>query len=306
MTTAEGRVSNFSYTDEALADRMVEGVAQYSYDNEQNIPLATLTDYNPTIINKGIRAQGASLPREGVNHFFGRTSYNVNMLARMFHDYITAREDIDSRNISEYDSTQPYHFGDTAYLITEADNQIIYTVYQRTTSAPDSIVDMSPSVHPEHWTVMRENTALSDVLPAGTNLRTVTHDGHYVPATEADAATITDIPNDVTLKDDDVGLFDLWVVGDRSNTEFKIQRIFYKNTGREYTRVIQGNNEIVYWYRSQAPEGANIVALVGAWIFRVEGTNLFLYYDDNLPPPAVYIDRTVGSPTYGHLLWEID
>ena len=72
------KVSNFAYTDDAYTNDVVDGVAVYDYEQEQNVPTIETNELAQRVKDKGIRSQAASLPRNAINHFFGRVSYNLN------------------------------------------------------------------------------------------------------------------------------------------------------------------------------------------------------------------------------------
>jgi hypothetical protein len=78
------KVANFAYTDHAYENPLTEadGVEYYNVDNEQNIPVPdpSVMDVNETVLTKGFRSQASSIPRMLMNHFLGRTSYNLNKL----------------------------------------------------------------------------------------------------------------------------------------------------------------------------------------------------------------------------------
>lgn len=80
ITLTSNKVANFAYTDTAYENDNADGVQTYDYAQEQNIPLATpsVMTTNPTVLTKGFRSQASSIPRMLMNHFFGRTSYNLN------------------------------------------------------------------------------------------------------------------------------------------------------------------------------------------------------------------------------------
>lgn len=88
LASANGRLIPFSYTSQAYDDDDYEGVEEFDYGEEQNIPLGTrsVVNINEEVETKGFRAQGSSLPRMLVDHFFGRTSYNLNKA----HDHLVA------------------------------------------------------------------------------------------------------------------------------------------------------------------------------------------------------------------------
>ena len=82
----ENKVANFSYTQEAYDNDDVDGVSEYNVNNAQNIPTAEAEtlDVNPTVLNKGYRSQASSITRMLMNHFLGRTSYNLNKAVDLF------------------------------------------------------------------------------------------------------------------------------------------------------------------------------------------------------------------------------
>jgi hypothetical protein len=73
-------VVNFAYTLEAYETDDADGRTVFNPDAENNIPVKTNTviKLNPFVTNKGLRDQASSFPRMFINHFFGRTSYNLN------------------------------------------------------------------------------------------------------------------------------------------------------------------------------------------------------------------------------------
>ena len=76
------RVAREAYTQAAFDNDIVDGVAAFDVSKEQNVPLASATEMNPTFHDKGLQTQGASMTRPALNHFFGRTSYNLNKLVQ--------------------------------------------------------------------------------------------------------------------------------------------------------------------------------------------------------------------------------
>ena len=79
------RVANFAYTQEAYDNDNIDGVSEYDVNNAQNIPTADAEtlDVNSTVLNKGYRSQASSITRMLMNHFLGRTSYNLNKAVDM-------------------------------------------------------------------------------------------------------------------------------------------------------------------------------------------------------------------------------
>lgn len=79
-TLCENKVANFAYTDKAYTENDMAGVKGYDVDKEQNIPVAdhTVLQVNETVLKKGYRSKASSITRMLMNHFLGRTSYNLN------------------------------------------------------------------------------------------------------------------------------------------------------------------------------------------------------------------------------------
>ena len=76
----DNKVSRFAYTEQAYTDNEADGVTAYDVNAEQNIPVGTASvmKVNQTVIEKGWRARASSITRMLMNHFLGRTSYNLN------------------------------------------------------------------------------------------------------------------------------------------------------------------------------------------------------------------------------------
>ena len=91
LTIASGKIANFAYDSDAYDNDTVAGVEEYDYDNHQNIPLgdATILNTDSSILNKGVRSQASSLTRMMLNHFLGRSSFNVNKLADHLKNLLT-------------------------------------------------------------------------------------------------------------------------------------------------------------------------------------------------------------------------
>ena len=87
----KNKVANFAYTDEAYTKNNADGVKIYDINQSQNIPVPDpdVLKVNPTVLTKGYRAQASSVTRMVVNHFFGRTSYNLNKVNDFFLSLLT-------------------------------------------------------------------------------------------------------------------------------------------------------------------------------------------------------------------------
>lgn len=89
------RVAKFAYTQQAYNSDTVNGVENYDYAEEQNIPLGTTSvlKVNETILTKGWRTQASAITRMLMNHFLGRTSYNLNKTVDFLKGLMTAITD---------------------------------------------------------------------------------------------------------------------------------------------------------------------------------------------------------------------
>ena len=87
----KNKVANFAYTDEAYTKNEAGGVEIYDVNQSQNIPVPDpdVLRVNPTVLTKGYRAQASSVTRMLMNHFFGRTSYNLNKVNDFFLSLLT-------------------------------------------------------------------------------------------------------------------------------------------------------------------------------------------------------------------------
>ena len=86
------KVSRFAYTEQAYTDNNADGVTVYDVNNDQNIPVGTASvmKVNQTVIEKGWRARASSITRMLMNHFLGRTSYNLNKVNDWFNDLLVS------------------------------------------------------------------------------------------------------------------------------------------------------------------------------------------------------------------------
>ena len=109
---ADNKAAVFAYTEQAYQDNDVNGVSQYDFSREQNIPDRNSTDTNAQVLTKGFRSQGASIPRNFLNHFIGRFSYNLNKLVDMFKSFLASYKTDYRKNGFMYNATLQYQVGD--------------------------------------------------------------------------------------------------------------------------------------------------------------------------------------------------
>lgn len=124
-------VARFAYTQNAFDNDLIDGVDVFDVNAEQNVPKADKTDYNQTMLNKGVRAQGASIPRMGFNHYIGRLSFNLNKLVQKFLAFFGVFRAALAHNAAEYDNSAAYKTGDVCYTVETVENVTVYTWYRR-------------------------------------------------------------------------------------------------------------------------------------------------------------------------------
>ena len=125
LTTARGRIANFAYDSVAYTEDLVDGTDAYNYNKHQNIPLGDATTLNTDsdILNKGVRSQASSLTRMMLNHFFGRTSFNVNKLADHLKAFLTTFKSFVKEGSNEWSPTVLYETGDVVYFLTTLNHE---------------------------------------------------------------------------------------------------------------------------------------------------------------------------------------
>lgn len=155
----EEKVAKFAYTDAAYADDDAVGVINYDVGAEQNIPKASRTDLDPFVIDKGIRTQAASLPRDAPNHYFGRVSYNLNKIVDWFYKIVMHIRRTFTKETIEYSPTAQYKKGDRCYIINTAGEKILFT---RTTDSPTTITNLYPE-DSRHWSCLPVEIVFGDV-----------------------------------------------------------------------------------------------------------------------------------------------
>lgn len=157
-------VARLSYTQTAFDSDQADGVDIFDRNADQNIPRAGKTDYNQSILDKGVRSQGSSIPRMGWNHYVGRLSYNVNKLVQKLFQFFGMYRATLAHNANEYDVSAYYKTGDICYTVETVDGVKVYTWHQRISAGPETIINIPPSVQ-AHWAEMQEKTSYSSLLP---------------------------------------------------------------------------------------------------------------------------------------------
>ena len=145
LLDSRGKVARFCYEEQALegnTDTDVYGVTSYNYNNVQNIPQGTpaILQMSETVLSKGLRSQGSSFTRMGVNHFWGRASYNINKLAKHLNDLIGYFKNFLREGDNAWSPTATYAVGDVVYCITSSGGK----TYKRTFSCTQESTNLAP------------------------------------------------------------------------------------------------------------------------------------------------------------------
>jgi len=140
------KVARFSYTNTAYQNDIAAGVENYDAPSDQNVPLSTKTDLNDTVIDKGVRGQAASLPRNALNHFFGRMSYNLNKMHDWFNTVIDKLLRSMAMNGSRYTATTKYRQYDVVTFVDTAVTPPQVRYFFRHSTDPAELVGSAPMI----------------------------------------------------------------------------------------------------------------------------------------------------------------
>jgi hypothetical protein len=160
------KAQRFSYSWKAFEEDDIDGVAAFDVNDEQNIPVKEQTDYADMVLDNGVRAEGASIPRMAWNHFIGRFSYNINKLVQQVKAFLSASAAMWAHNGAEYDPDAHYACGDTCYYIEEKNGVRLYGKYIRVSSSPGTIQNIPPTAA-SHWSAMQDAVTTSSLVPFG-------------------------------------------------------------------------------------------------------------------------------------------
>ncbi len=140
LTQPSGKVANFCYDSTAYNSDEVAGVSVYNYDNHQNIPTgdATVLNTDGTILDKGVRSQASSITRMLLNHFFGRTSFNINKLADHLKNLLTYFKGFLKEGDNAWSPTIEYTVGDVVYFMTEINHEPCKRTFQCIVDCPSA------------------------------------------------------------------------------------------------------------------------------------------------------------------------
>lgn len=325
MESVAGRPSRFGYTEQAFEDNTIEGVAAYDVSQEQNIPLESATQYNPTVINKGLQAEGASIPREAQNHFYGRLSYNIRKLTQQMGKFVDDFLIYAANNAGIYDAAMEYPIGAICFTVSMGDGGVQkYTWYKRTGGAQEVISNIPPD-NSNYWSRMSDATMLAQPLTQLTDLNNLLADGVYFTPSAAVGSTISHLP--LAVAELAYPVYLVTVTGDSEMVKVQTLMVATQGmAGTEYTRVLNNNGAVIQdWYMSKSPDGMSVTGVPdGLFAFKIEDKkelnpetgiwevvdtgHLMLYFDSphnmDSDAPTISIVEDTSDPLYGHLIWE--
>lgn len=155
LLDSRGKVSRFAYTEQALTNDDVYGVETYNYNNAQNVPVgdsATL-QMSDDILSKGVRSQASSFTRMGVNHFFGRCSYNINKLSEHVQELMKTLRTFLKEGDNAWSPTASYSAKDLVYIQVTSNG----VSWKRTFSCLQANINLCPLddsgniINPTYW-----------------------------------------------------------------------------------------------------------------------------------------------------------
>lgn len=149
------KVARFAYTQVAYDGDEVAGVTDYDFTRDQNVPNKDTTDFNSVVLDKGVRTQAASIPRMGINHFFGRTSYNLNKMSDWFPAFLASNLRSEAQNAHLYSPTAAYKQYDLCFTIDSV--SLMRKTYMRISSSPGDLVGSAPP-NATHWKQLEGQT----------------------------------------------------------------------------------------------------------------------------------------------------
>jgi len=177
------KVARFSYTNTAYLNDDAVGVSVFSTQAEQNVPRSELTDLNETVLDKGVRSQASSIPRNMLNHFFGRMSYNLNKLNDWFNVFLANYLRTLARDGFRYSPTTRYRTGDwCTFFDTSSFDSITGTFgvlrfFIRISSEPLELSNIPPIslmlVNTTHWSEFTSQR-IRGVIPTTPGLELLT------------------------------------------------------------------------------------------------------------------------------------
>lgn len=160
LVDSRGKLSRFSYTEEAYASNEAFGVSSYSYTQEQNVPLATTEalETNAATINKGFRGQASSISRQLMNHFLGRTSYNLNKINDYFNSLIVQFLRHLSQDDNAYSAAAVYVPDDICFILDASHNKRTFRYVGTVADSGHAPLKDNGEIDTEYWNEINVST----------------------------------------------------------------------------------------------------------------------------------------------------
>ncbi len=232
-------VQKFSYTDMALqnANNNVDlnqnlfGVSTYQYSNEQNIPLRENTNTDNVVLEKGIRAQGASITREFQNHFIGRLSFNVNLIAYKLVELLDLVNTVYLFTAGTYDPNKPYDVGDLTYVVVSKQGKGYIKQYQCIAACQNV-----PPTDPNNWIELYDDIANPVLTGTSVDLDEIRNSSDYVIPCAADMSNVTGLPSANVPANSNIRIVtkNIGTIADPNITH---QEIFFQEDMRRFERT---------------------------------------------------------------------
>ena len=198
VVLASNKMARMAYTSNAYANDDAAGVDVYSTNNEQNVPSIAAVDVNSTVIDRGLRSQAVSLPRNFINHFYGRASYNLNKIVDWFDSLLSSLARMFAKNGNFYTDTTKYLKNDVCCMQVTESTIVMVKSFIRTTDNPVELVGVPPldggGVLSSHWALLRTTDTVTQTQ--GNNSTKVASTAYVDTAiTNALAAALTAAKN---------------------------------------------------------------------------------------------------------------
>lgn len=150
-------IPEFGYVDTALdEDTGIPGHNEYSDSNVNNIPLTDGTELSLQEREKGFRDRLSALSRAFFTHFFGRSSFNINKMKRLFSDMLDTCKADYAHNFRKWDSTATYMEDDVCFLVTYGIRYCFKSLVDDNTDPIEAHADGTLSYDSTKWVLLTE------------------------------------------------------------------------------------------------------------------------------------------------------
>lgn len=298
------KVARMAYTTNAYASDQAAGVDAYDTNNEQNIPNSSATDTNDSVLDKGLRAQAASLPRNFLNHFFGRASYNLNKLTDWFNILVTDILRSLAKNGNVYTSGTEYLQYDVCFMQVTENAMQLTKHFIRTSNNPTKLknvppLDINGVLNSTHWQLLYPTDSYTQA--AGTNNTKIATTAFVKTAIDNRAAPL-----------DAFHLFDPAYPYAKDNPTF-LNGIPYASQNDNNAGHVPGTTDGSSWWRRTGGDGSTGGATTNVGINITNGqleTDVSDYgvYKETPADPTAYVGNPLNgnTPLYVQFLYSAD